>query len=224
MPPIVGRHDAFITLSSLAFAILFTERGIYAHLADGERDGQTAALILALGALVIFGGFLASFYVPPLLCDERDPQAWHPHTLAFLLRQYGISVMCVVSSGLVTLALFVYLLSPNVLAIARLLWDTFMYVTLGVLVYHGFVTFARYLGFLYQTGGVDKLKVIAFEVASGVFLCVIGLYQHTIDLVQVMQAGPEQGLLALHLTVRDIWLAVMIGFIYVWQIGRVGDH
>jgi len=220
----VGRHDAFITLSSLAFAILFTERGIYAHLADGERDGQTAALVLALGALVIFGGFLASFYVPPLLCDERDRQAWHPHTLAFLLRQYSISVMSVVSSSLVTLGLYMYLVYPNLLAMARLLWDTFMYMALGVLVYHGFVTFARYLGFLYQTGGADKTKVIAFESVSGLFLCIVALYQHTVDLVQVMQAGPEQGLLALHLTVRDIWLAVMIGYIFVWQLGRVGDH
>ena len=53
---------------------------------------------------------------------------------------------------------------------------------------------------------------------------VMGLYQLTIDTVQVLGAGPEQGLLALHLTFKDIWLTFLVGLIYVFQISRAGDH
>jgi hypothetical protein len=39
-----------------------------------------------------------------------------------------------------------------------------------------------------------------------------------------MAARADQGLLAMHLTVRDIWMAVLVGMIFIWQIGRAGDH
>ena len=224
LPPIAGKHNVFILISSLAFAILFVERGIYAHLADGQRSDTVAAVAIALSALVVFAGFMASFHLPPRLMPEGDQTRWIPHTLNFLIGQLGIAVACVVVACVAALVMDLYLVYPNLMAMTWLIRDGFMYLALGALVYQGFVTFVRYLGFLYQTGGADKLKVISFELAATVFIVVFGLYQYTVDLMQVLAARPDQGLLALHLTLRDIWLAVMVGIIFLWQIGRAGDH
>ena len=120
--------------------------------------------------------------------------------------------------------MYAYLVYPNLMALSWLIRDGFLYLALGALIYQGFVTFVRYLGFLYQTGGADKLKVIAFEVGATAFVLIFGLYQYTVDLMQVLGARPDQGLLAMHLTIRDIWSAVMVGIIFIWQIGRAGDH
>jgi hypothetical protein len=130
----------------------------------------------------------------------------------------------VASAIVLAIALYIYLVYPDLLAISWLLRDGFLYLALGAFVYPGFVTFVRYLGFLYQTGGADRLKIITFEVGATVFIAVFGLYQYTVDMIQVLRAGPDEGLLALHLTVRDIWLAALVALIFVWQIGRAGDH
>jgi hypothetical protein len=224
LPQIAGRQNAFVWSSALAFAILYTERGVYAHLASGQRSTPVAVALISVSAIIVFLGFLASFYLPPRLMPEADQTRWIPHTLNFLIGQLGIAVACVAGSGLIALAAYSYLVYPDLLALSWLLRDGFMYLALGALIYQGFVTFVRYLGFLYQTGGADKLKVISFELAATVFVIIMGLYQYTVDLVQVLGARPDQGMLVLHLTVRDIWLAVMVGVIFVWQIGRAGDH
>ena len=224
LPAIVGKHNAFILVACLGFAVLFSERGLYAHLADGQRTAPVAALAIGLAGLVVFLGFLASFYLPGRMMPEGDQTRWIPHTLNFLIGQLGIAVACVTISSTIALALYIYLVYPNLLAIAWLIRDGFLYLALGALIYQGFITFVRYLGFLYQTGGADKLKVISFELAATIFVVILGLYQYTVDLLQVLAARPDQGLLALHLTVRDIWLAVLVGIIFVWQIGRAGDH
>jgi len=224
LPAVAGKSDGFIVLSSLGFLILFTERGLYAHLTDGQRSATVAAIILALSAVVVFVGFLASFYLPGRLMPEHDQTRWIPHTLNFLVGQMVIAVTCMLVAGAIAIGLYVYLVYPNLLAIAWLLRDGFLYVALGALVYQGFVLFVRYLGFLYQTGGAARRKVITFEVGATAFILIVGLYQYTVDTVQILAARPEQGLLALHLTTRDIWLALMIALIYGWQIGRAGDH
>lgn len=224
LPPVAGKHNGFIVVSSLAFVILFTERGIYAHLSDGQRSGTVAAVIIALSALIIFAGFMASFYLPRRLMPEGDQTRWIPHTLNFLIGQLGIAVGCVTLACVLTLSMYAYLVYPNLMALSWLIRDGFLYLAMGTLIYQGFVTFVRYLGFLYQTGGADKLKVIAFEVGATAFVLIFGLYQYTVDLMQVLGARPDQGLLAMHLTIRDIWMAVMVGIIFIWQIGRAGDH
>ena len=224
LPPIAGRHNGFILVSALSFAILFAERGIYAHLADGQRSDAGAGFIVAASALIVFLGLMASFLVPSRLLPEDDQTRWIPHTLGFLIRQFGIAIACIAISSVLAIGLLVYLVYPNLIAISWLIRDGFMYMALAALIYQGFVIFVRYLGFLYQTGGADKLKVVSFELAATVFIIIFGLYQYTVDLIQVVAARPDQGLLALHLTMRDVWLAVMVGIIFVWQIGRAGDH
>jgi len=224
LPSLPGKHDRFIVLSSAGFAVLFAERGVYAHLADGQRANAMAALLIAAATVIVFVGFLASFYLPRRLMPEDDQTRWIPHTMNFIMGQLAVSLACVAVSFSVAIALYVYLVAPSLLATAWLLRDGFMYLGLGALIYHGYVGFVRYLGFLYQTGGADRLKVIVFELGATVFILIFGLYQYTVDLVQVISARPEQGLLALHLTLRDIWLALLVVLIYVWQIGRAGDH
>lgn len=224
LPPIAGKQDGFIVVSALAFVILFAERGLYAHLADGTRPPAVAGLLIAVSAVVVFAGMAAAFYLPGRLMPETDQTRWIPHTLNFLMGQLVIAVACVTVSFTVAIGLYIYLIYPNLLATAWLVRDGFLYLAMGALIYQGFVTFVRYLGFLYQTGGADRLKVIAFEAGATAFVVIFGLYQYTVDLVQVLAARPEQGLLALHLTLRDIWLAVIVLIIFLWQIGRAGDH
>lgn len=224
LPPIVGAHNGLILVSSLAFALLFAERSLYEHLSAPRLSGSDATLIVALSALVVFAGMLASFVLPPIIMPEGDQSRWIPHTMNFLFGEGAISLVCVGVSFTVAVLLQMLLAAGDLGRIAWLLRDGFMYLALATIIYHGYVTFVRYLGFLYQTGGADKTKVIAFQVSALTLLLVIGLYQYTVDLIQILRAGPGQGLLVLHLTVRDIWLAIMVGIIVIWQLGRAGDH
>jgi hypothetical protein len=211
-------------VSALAFVILFAERGLYAHLAEGTRAPAVAGLLIAVSAIIVFSGMVAAFYLPGRLMPEADQTRWIPHTLNFLMGQLVIAVACVTVSFAAATGLYIYLIYPNLLATAWLVRDGFLYLAMGALIYQGFATFVRYLGFLYQTGGADRLKVIAFEAGATAFVVIFGLYQYTVDLVQVLAARPDQGLLALHLTLRDMWLAVIVLIIFLWQIGRAGDH
>jgi hypothetical protein len=224
LPSIAGKHDGFILISSLAFVILFVERGIYSVVAEGQRSAFTSALVVGLAAVVVFIGYLASFYLPRRIMREDIQSNWLPHTLNFLFGQYAVSVLFVALASIVATGLFIYLVYPGLLAIAWLIRDGFIYLVLGALIYHGFLTFVRYVGFLYQTGGDDRLKIITFEVAVTIFIVVIGLYQYTVDLAQVLAATAAQGSLALHLTIRDLLLAAMVFIIFAFQISRTGDH
>lgn len=224
LPPIVGVQNGLILFASIAFALLFAERGLYEYLSAPRIATADAAIAIALSGLLVFVGMLASFLLPARAMPESDQTRWIPHTLEFLLGQGGIAVACVVISFAAALVVHVYIAQLDLMRTAWLLRDDFMYIVLAAFIYHGFVLFVRYLGFLYQTGGADKLKVIAFEVAAMALLLIMGLYVYTMDTVQILRAGPNEGLLALHLVVRDILLAIMVGYIITWQIGRAGDH
>jgi hypothetical protein len=219
-----GKHDSFIVVSALIFALLFGEEGVYTYLAYGQASTTGAAALIGLSMIVVFAGFLASFYLPRVVMPEGDQTKWIPHTLNFLFGQVGISVCCVAIAFTAAILLFIPLAGGDLIAISWLIRDGFMYIVLGILVYHGFILFVRYLNFLYQSGGADKLKVISFEVGATVFLLIFGLYQYTVDLLRVIAASPNQGILALHLTLRDIILAVLVLIIYTFQFSRAGDH
>lgn len=224
LPAMAGKQDAFIVVSSLAFVILFAERGLYAYLDSAQRSVRTGAVIIGLASILVFAGMLASFYLPPRLKPEHDQSRWIPHTLDFLMGQAVIAVICVSAAFVVATGLFIYMVYPDLLAVSWLIRDGFMYLAIGAIIYQGYVLFVRYLGFLYQTGGADKQKVIAFQAGGAVFLVIFGVCQYLIDLSQVLGATPEQGLLALHLTLRDVWLAVMLLLVFAWQFARAGDH
>lgn len=224
LPPIAGRHNGFVVATALLFVVLFLERGLYAFAGAGRRSAGEAAVALALSAVLIFLGVLASFYLPSRLRPEGDQTRWIPHTLDFLLGQWAIAGAAIAAAALATLLLFAYLVYPDTYALASLIQDIVGYTALAVLIYHGFVTFVRYQGFLYQTGGADRGKTIAFEVGGAFFMVLIGLYMYTIDTVKLLNAGPGAGLLAMHLTFAHVWLGLMLALIFIWQIGRAGDH
>jgi len=113
LPAVAGKSDGFIVLSSLGFLILFTERGLYAHLTEGQRSATVATIILALSAVVVFVGFLASFYLPGRLMPEHDQTRWIPHTLNFLVGQMVIAVTCMLVAGAIAIGLYVYLVYPT---------------------------------------------------------------------------------------------------------------
>jgi hypothetical protein len=224
LPPIAGQYDGIIVVSSITFTLLYTELGVYLSLAYSRRSAQAAALVIGLSTLIIFAGFLASYYAPSRLMPEGNQADWMPYTLNFLGRQSIIGGTCVIASCAVVTLLYGYLVYPELIAITWLLRDSFLYIAVGALVYQGFVLFIRYVGLLYQTGGSDKLKVMAFEIGAAAFIAIMGLYQYTIDTMRVLQASPAQGLLALHLTMRDILLAIVVTIIYLFQFSRAGDH
>jgi len=225
LPPIAGKHNAFIAITCIMFTILFIERGVYTYLSSGlPLSPIHIASVLALAALVAFVGVYGSFVLPGRLLPDGEPGCYLQHTLDLLFRQWAVAAACIGLSGVVILSLYATLVWPDLLSLAHLTQDVFTYTVLGAVIYHGFITYVRYLGLLYQTRQDDRLKVATFQVGTGVFLTVMGLYQWTMDQIQVLTARPEQGLLAVHLVGRDIWLGVMVLFIFAWQLGRTGDH
>ncbi len=224
LPPVAGKFDAIIVFSSIAFTLLYTELGVYLSLAYSQRSAQAAAIVIALSTLIIFVGFLAAFYLPCRLLPEGDQTCWIPHTLNFLASQAVIAVVCIVAACVPVTMLYIYLVYPNLIAITWVLRDSFLYMAIAALIYQGFILFIRYVGFLYQTGGADRLKIITFEIGATVFIAIMGLYLSTIDTMRVLGAGPAQGLLALHLTIRDMLLAIVVAIIYLFQFSRAGDH
>jgi hypothetical protein len=204
-PPLSGTHTRFAFFAATAFALLYTETGAY--------------------SVRVFVGFLVSMTLPvrkhrfPIGEFSDATPALHSLSDQVLM---GSAIFAVASA--VSLGIYLFLVWPNLVAIYNLVKDLFIYTMVGIVYYQVLVAFVRYLNFLYREKMDNATKVIVFEVGLVLLTLVLGLYLLTLDILSLARAADPTGLIGLHISVRDIWMAIIIMVAYGWHLKRVADH
>jgi hypothetical protein len=224
-PPLSGTHTRFAFFAATAFALLYTETGAYSVRVGGTRHPDETAALLALAFLVVFVGFLVSMTLPvrkhrfPVGEFSDATPALHSLSDQVLM---GSAIFAVASA--VSLGIYLFLVWPNLVAVYNLVKDLFIYTIVGIVYYQVLVAFVRYLNFLYREKMDNATKVIVFEVGLVLLTLVLGLYLLTLDILSLARAADPTGLIGLHISVRDIWMTIIILVAYGWHLKRVADH
>lgn len=225
LPPLAGTQTPFALVSASLFALLFTELGAFGVRMSGTRGAQESAVLLVVTGIVVFGGFLVSLVLP--LRTHRFPEGEFSDArpvLNVLSSQLVASVLLYVGTCLMALLGFVWLVWPDLVATYNLVKDVFIYMMTGVIYFHLIVAYVRYLTFLYRTKMDNTAKIMVAEVALALFTLVMGLYLLNLDVVNLATVRDPTGLIGLHVTVRDIWMAVILIVSYGWHLKFVADH
>lgn len=224
-PPLSGTHTRFAAFAATAFALLYTETGAYSVRMAGTRQSDVTVVLLIVAFLVVFGGFLASMALP--VRAHRFPQGEFQDAtpaLHSLSNQLLMGSVIFVTASAVSLGIYLFLVWPNLVAVYNLIKDVFIYTMVGILYYQGLVAFVRYLNFLYREKMDNATKVIVAEVGLILLTLVLGLYLLTLDILSLARVADPTGLIGLHVSVRDIWMTIIILVAYGWHLKRVADH
>jgi len=225
LPPLPGSHAGFVTFMALALALLYVETGAFAVFTANMRPLEEAVFPLALGFFVVGGGYLAAFLLPPR--TSPFPEGKFPDAtpvLRYLLRQMITGIIWIVATGLVTLALYMHLVWPNLVAGYNLIKDLFIYTLVGIIYGQGLTIYVRYLNFLYRVRMDNPVKVMVAEVSLMLLTLVLGLYLLTLDVLHLAAVPDPAGILGLHVTVRAIWLTIIILVAFAWHFRWVAEH
>ena len=224
-PPLPGKHSGFTTFAALAFALLYTETGVYSAYMAGRSLSPDTWLLLVAGFLLVGGGFGASWLLPGR--QEAFPEGEFKDAtpvLNYLIRQLSTGVALMALTTAATLVIYVYLSWPHLTVIANLLKDLFIYLMIGILYYQVVLVFVRYLNFLYKVKMDNALKVMVTEGVLALLTLVLGLYLLSLDVLRLSATPDPLGLVGLHVTVRAIWVVVIIVAAYGWHFKWVADH
>lgn len=225
LPPLAGTQTPFALAAASLFALLYTETGAYSVRVAGTRGQQESAALLIIAGIVVFGGCLLSLVLPPKTqhLPEGDFADARPVFNA-LFDQLRTGVLIFVATSASALAMYVWLVWPDVVAIYNLVKDAFIYTMVAVIYYHCMVTYVRYLTYLYRTKMDSAPKIAIVEVSLGLLTLILGLYLLTLDVVSLMSVSDPSGIMGLHITVRDIWMTVVVLFAYGWHLRYLADH
>jgi hypothetical protein len=224
-PPLSGTHTRFAFFAATAFALLYTETGTYNVRMVGTSHPDETAALLVVAFLVVFFGFLVSMTLPVRrhLFPEGEFSDATP-ALHSLSDQAAMGSVVFAVASAVSLGIYLFLVWPNLVAIANLVKDIFIYTMVGVVYYQLLVAFVRYLNFLYREKMDNATKVIVFEVGLILLTLTVGLYLLTLDILSLARSVDPTGLIGLHVAVRDIWMTIIILVAYGWHLKRVADH
>ncbi len=70
----------------------------------------------------------------------------------------------------------------------------------------------------------QSYKIVTIAGITGVALIAITLYLLPFDLNQIGLNTPNNGLLSLHLSIRDVWLLSCALVSFFWHISVIADH
>jgi hypothetical protein len=224
-PPLPGSEKGFIYVAAFGFALLYTETGLFSAVTSGVAVGPQTPWLLALSFVVVAVGFGGSF---ALLArrgsfPEGDFQDATP-VLHYLIDQLALGVALVTTSSTAALLIYVYVVWPNLISVYHLIKDLFIYLATAIIYFQGLVAFVRYLQYLYVVKMHSAVKVIAVEVSLVLVTLVMGLYLVTADALSLARTPDPTGIVGLHITVRAIWLAVLVIVALGWHLKWVADH
>jgi hypothetical protein len=224
IPTPLNKYRGFVLASSLAFALLYAELGVFHTLAQGWAGAAAAIIVVALA--LTFSAYLVSFAVPPHI--YRNPRGDSPpQVLELLFRHWTIGAGIILVGTAAVLGLYLYLTSLDLIAAYNLLKDLAIYALTGC-GFHGLLLYVRYAAYLYQVHQEDRLKMIAATIGVGVLLTALTLYLFTLDVMHLskleMARDPQVGLIGLHVYGRGFLLAGMAFAAYAWHIRWIGDH
>jgi hypothetical protein len=221
--PILKMHRPFAVLASLGLAGLYAEEGWASYALWSHRTPNEAAAIVIAIVLIALIGYLISFFVPPMRVNEN----WN------YPRPWGVFSTITAMSGAITVVfniiIYILLLSLvdfDLTASYMLLRDIYVYTALGLLFFHGFLLYIRYMHYLYSVPGfVQPMKVIAVSAGSGLVLLAAAGFLFLLDLYHWSSAPVAvQPIMGLHIYVRAIYALTLALTAYAWHFRWIADH
>jgi hypothetical protein len=222
IPPITVKHPVFAITASAGFAFLNAEMIFFLATYYNSSLGWGWNITAIAGVfLATMGAVYASFVLPHLYLRKR----YHLYApIVFLTAQLTVAALILAANTALTLLVGIMVVDRKFDAIAELLRSLALYSIAAIILYHGMVVFVRYVRYLYEREMHDSYKIVTFIGVLTVIVMVITLYLLQFDLGRMGGTDPQQGWLALHLTVRDIVLLGMTFCVFVWSGAALADH
>ncbi len=219
---ILKEHRPFAVLSSFGLALLYTEEAWASYNFWSHRPLAEAVPLVVAITLIALIGYLISFFFPPLLI-----KTWvHPRPWGVLINLTAWSAGIVAAINVVLYALMLYLVQFDFTASYTLLRDVYVYTLFGMVLFHGFLLYVRYMHYLYQIPDfVQPMKVISASVGMGIVILVGGGFLFLLDLYNFGNApAAMQPMLGLHIYVRALYALTLALAAYAWHLRWIGDH
>ncbi|MBU0493880.1 MAG: hypothetical protein KKA73_15600 [Chloroflexi bacterium] len=226
IPTPLEKYRGFVLFTSLAFAALYAELGVFFTLSQGTSDRLVATSIIAVVFVLTYFAFLASFAIPSRIYQHPKGDL-PPQVLELLFQHWVAAAAIVLVNTAIVLGLYLYLTNLDLVAAYNLLKDLAIYAVVGC-AFHGLLLYVRYAAYLYLVHQEDREKMIVATAGIGVLLVVMTLYLFTMEIMHLNgleSAGhPQLGLIGLHVYGRGLLLAGMGVAAYAWHIRWIGDH
>lgn len=218
------RHKLFAVLTSIGFALLYAELGVFAHAAWRARGDGEAAAIIGAAFIITLAAFLLSFAQARAF---SVPGAEQQGSLALpeLSAQLGKGAGWVLLAGGICLMLYVYLVAFNLVAATTLFNNLYVISLGGAVLVHVLVMYVRYGTLLYAVKQDSWVKVLVASAGIGIIICAAFVVLIGLDIVWLNGIAPDQrGLYGLHVYVRDLYFFTLVLAIYGWHARWMADH
>ncbi|MBI3536720.1 MAG: hypothetical protein HY070_04055 [Chloroflexi bacterium] len=221
--PYFKEHRVFAILSSIGLAGLYAEEGWATFVFWSRRSANEATLWIGMIALIVFCGYLLSFFYPP----SRLNAAWkYPRAWGIFSRITALSLAIALATNVIAMMLLFFLADGNLIGAYHLLRDGYVYTLAGLIIFHGLLLYVRYLRYIYHSFGAPfPGKVIGASAGIAILILLIVGFIFAIDLRQLELAPlAEQGILGLHTYGRGLYLLTLLLGAYAWHFRWIADH
>jgi hypothetical protein len=222
LAPILKEHRPFVVASSFGLALLYTEDAWASYNFWSSRPLSEAVPLIVLITLVALVGYLISFFFPLRLIKN-----WvHPRPWGVFINLAAWSAGIVAALNVILYALLLYLVQFDFTASYTLLRDTYVYTLFGMVLFHGFLFYIRYMHYLYQIPDfVQPMKVISASVGMGIVILLGGGFLFLLDLYGFGNAAASlQPAFGLHMYVRALYALTLALAAYAWHLRWIGEH
>ncbi|HEX7589008.1 MAG TPA: hypothetical protein VF478_11885 [Anaerolineae bacterium] len=222
LAPILKEHRPFVVASSFGLALLYTEDAWASYNFWSSRPLSEAVPLIVLITLVALVGYLISFLFPLGLIKN-----WvHPRPWGVFINLAAWSAGIVAALNVILYALLLYLVQFDFTASYTLLRDTYVYTLFGMVLFHGFLFYIRYMHYLYQIPDfVQPMKVISASVGMGIVILLGGGFLFLLDLYGFGNAPAAlQPAFGLHMYVRALYALTLALAAYAWHLRWIGEH
>ncbi|HEX7594380.1 MAG TPA: hypothetical protein VF429_09435 [Anaerolineae bacterium] len=219
---ILNDHRPFAVVSSIGLALLYTEEAWASYSFWSHRPPNEAAALIAVITLIALIGYLLSFFLPPRIIKHAVNAT--PWVVFINLTAWSAGI--VAGLNVILYALLLYLAQFDITASYNLLRDVYVYTLFGMILFHGFLLYIRYMHYLYQMPDyVQPMKVISASVGMGVVIIGGGGFLFLLDLYNFGNAPAAiQPILGLHVYVRALYALTVALAAYAWHLRWIGDH
>ncbi len=222
IPSISKRSPRYMLIICLGFAFLYGELMLFASLYYNAGQELGPRLALTGGAfLLFFLAMLASFTLPHRIFLPRYNR-YSP--IIFLMMEWVASVIILVVASLIFLTVSIFVVKGDLGAIGEMIRSLTLYTLAVCVITQGSAIFVRYVQYLYEREMHQSYKIVTIAGITGVALIAITLYLLPFDLNQIGLNTPNNGLLSLHLSIRDVWLLSCALVSFFWHISVIADH
>jgi hypothetical protein len=222
LPSLASRHPRFMWGISFGFSVLYAELMLFISLYYNSSLDLFTRLVLTFGTFLVSLFLLVVSFSLPHAYFKRQLDRYSP--IIFLMLQWGLGSGIIIAGAILQLVVGIFIVNGDLFAISEHIRSLALYTFVVCILVHGSVIFARYVRYLYEREMHQSYKIVTVTGVSAVVILVITLFLLPYDLGRIGANVENSGLVALHITIRDIWLIGCTIYAFMWQVSRLADH